>query len=417
MDKNRLTVSGLNSYIKGVFDDELILKNITVIGEVYEKSLSGGHLFFTLKDEQSILRCVRFGGGFTPEIGDTVAVFGSVEYYAKGNRLTFQARSITPVGEGAIKREFNAMVERLKAEGLFDNRPPLPVFIKKVGIITSETGAVIHDFISVIYKAHTYIDVDLYSVKVQGEGAEKEIANAVVSVNANANYDLIVIARGGGANTDLDAFNTELVARAVSSSKIPVMSAIGHQIDYTLCDLCASERAGTPSIAGEKVCRINENFIGRIYESAQKLSLLMTRNYSKVASKAYLLTNKLTDFATNTLFKSKNKISALANKMQVAMEKLFAENRERVIEDYSKLMSAEEKVYNDKERAFTKTTAILNAVNPLKLIKSGYAKVYYGRKSLESVKQIKVGDEIEVLVSDGIIEAKTVKVKNTGSEV
>ncbi len=417
MDRNKLTVSGLNAYIKGVFDDELILKNITVVGEVYEKSFSGGHLFFTLKDERSILRCVRFGGGFNPEIGDTVSVLGSVEYYAKGNRLTFQAVSITPVGEGAIKREFNAMVERLKAEGLFDNRPQLPCFVKRVAIITSETGAVIHDFLAVIHKRHTYIDVDLYSVKVQGEGAEKEIATAVYTVNDNANCDLIIVARGGGASVDLDAFNTEPVARAVSNSKIPVISAIGHQIDYTLCDLCASERAGTPSIAGEKVCRINENFIQRLYDNAKKLSLLTTRNYTKETNKAVLLTNKLTDYATNLLYKSKNRVSLLVTKMLQAVERTYFQSKEKLSEKYSSLKKAEEFLIDEKERLFAKSTATLNAVSPLKLINSGYAKVYYGKKTLDSVEKIKPGDDIEILVKDGIIEAKTIKVKASGNEV
>lgn len=241
--QSKLSVSQLNNYIKGVFDDELILKNITVFGEVSEITVSAGNAFFTLRDDSSLLRCVRFGGGFTPKSGDTVLAIGSVEYYAKGGRVTFRAREIKPYGEGEIARALAELKTKLESEGLFANRPVLPKFIKKIAVVTSTEGAVIHDMTSIL-KRCPYLDVMVYPVRVQGEGSETDVAGAVTRASTERNgCDAIILARGGGSEADLAAFNTEVSARAVAGSAKPVVSAIGHETNYTLCDFCAGIRA------------------------------------------------------------------------------------------------------------------------------------------------------------------------------
>ncbi len=404
---NRLSVTQLNNYIKGVFDDELILKNIAVFGEVYECSNSGGNLFFTLKDEDSILRCVRFGGGFVPAVGDTVTVVGSVDYYVKGNRVSFRAKSIEPYGEGTLKRKIKDLHDRLVKEGLFENRPPLPEFIRKVAIVTSETGAVIHDFLSVLRKNHAYIDVVLYPVRVQGEGAETEIAEAVTEASAGK-CDIIVVARGGGSNTDLDVFNTEVVARAVANSTKPIISAIGHQVDYTLCDYAASVRAGTPSIAGENVCRVNEAFIGRFYDLLSRADGAMSAIYAKSRLRACYAAKRLTDDAFSAFYGGRLRLNNVVKRLSALAEDKEETARRNVLNLINKAAGMVEKNAAARENALALLAGRLDAASPLGIISKGYAKVYRDGKAISSVADVSAGEEMQAVVTDGVITA-TVK--------
>ncbi|MBR2988845.1 MAG: exodeoxyribonuclease VII large subunit [Clostridia bacterium] len=412
MTKNRLSIAQLNNYIKGVFDDELILKNITVFGEVFEKTTSGGIVFITLRDGDDLLRCTKFGGDFNAKIGDKVTVVGSVEYYAKGNRISFIFREYSIFGEGNIRKEFLALYEKLSAEGLFANRPPLPRFVKKVGVITSETGAVIHDFLSVLVPVCPYVDVYIYPVKVQGINASSEIINAINWANADDRAcDLLVLARGGGANSDLESFNDEMVARAVASSKIPIVSAIGHQVDYTLSDYCSSFRAGTPSIAGEKVSKINEEFISRFILATQKISSIVNAKYLDKLNKYALTVSRLGDNANSVIYKSKLKLTSLCAKLSSASEKIYTDKIDNVSALGDRLQfSVNENVNNQREK-LSVLCGRLDALSPLKLISSGYAKVTKNAKLVDSVIPIEKGDEIAVYFHDGYIEATVDSVK------
>ncbi|MBQ7224624.1 MAG: exodeoxyribonuclease VII large subunit [Clostridia bacterium] len=414
MDRNRLTVSQLNNYIKGVFDDELILKNITVFGEVFESSTSGGNLFLTLKDENSILRCIRFGGGFVPKIGDSVIVNGSVDYYSKGNRVSFRVRTIDIQGEGVLRREFLEMKNRLEKEGLFECKVALPSVIKKVGLVTSEEGAVLHDITSVLEKNHGYIGVILYPVKVQGEGAEYDIASAIVKANEQKACDVIVVARGGGANTDLAPFNTEVVARAVANSVIPIISAVGHQVDYTLCDFCSALRAGTPSIAAENICRINEAFFGRFISLCDRMNNAVKRLYLKRVSSTRSLVLKLTDSSHDIIYKRKNKIKALVKRMNDSVNLKRKAIIKRVNASYLKMQESAINFTNDKEQNLKDKVALLHGASPLKIISSGYAKVYRNGKSVDGVANLYSGDEVDVYMKDGTLSASVTAVRKNG---
>lgn len=410
MQNKRLSVSQLNNYIKNVFDDELILKNITVFGEISEKSESGGNVFFTLKDEDSILRCVHFGHCEMPQTGESVSVTGSVDYYAKGNRVSFRAKFIVPFGEGALRREFLALKEKLRAEGLFDNHLPLPSFIRKIAVVTSDAGAVIHDLVSVVYKRHPYIDIVVYPVRVQGEGAEKEIALAVTKA-AQSDCDVTVVARGGGSVSDLEAFNKEEVARAVALSLRPVISAVGHETDYTLCDFCASLRAGTPSIAGENICRINETFLSNFVSLLQRLSSAQQRIFSKKSVTAFLCAKRLTDTAHSLLYRNRIRVRDAAQRLEFSAERVFSEGSVKSERLCSRLDGAITKLFSDKENAFKTVTARLDASSPLGILQKGYAKVYSGQKPLYSAADAVSGQEIDVYMRDGTIHAQTLSVK------
>ncbi len=415
MEGRKLSVTQLNNYIKGVFDDELVLKDITVYGEVFECKPSSGKTFFmTLKDEQTILNCVCFSGVFPPKAGDTVAVKGSVEYYPKGNRVSFVVENIAYFGQGKIQQAFLELKEKLNKEGLFNDKTPLPPFIKTIALITSETGAVIHDILSVLRKSHAYVDVVVYPVKVQGDGAEKIIADALAKVNSDKSADVIIVARGGGSTSDLAAFNTEIVARAVAESAVPVISAVGHETDYTLCDFCASVRAGTPSIAAEAVCKNNEKFIERFYLSLNRLSTAIDRKLSKLSVRTGILLRRIASAEKNVILRSNYAIKNLSEKIKIAAKEKALFEKKRIADKFASLSLVVNNRIVTAENNFKEKITELNGANPLKIIAGGYSKVYKGEVPLTSVSSIAVPDDIKVVVSDGIIHAKVNKVERAG---
>ncbi len=281
-----------------------------------------------------------------------------------------------------------------------------------MAIITSETGAVIHDFLSVIRKSHAYIDVVLYPVRVQGDGASNEIADAVKEASLS-DCDVIVVARGGGSNTDLDAFNEENVARAVSASQVPVISAVGHQVDYTLCDYAASLRAGTPSIAGENVCRINEAFIARFYDCLAKMDGAIAAIYRKNRVRACYAAKRLTDDAFTAFYGGRLKLNNCARRLTTLAKEKEELARRNVSALMSKTADLAEKSLSSYKNALTLLSGRLDAASPLKIISNGYAKVYRNDVPIASVGDVAKGDELEVVVADGIIAANVVNTRKS----
>lgn len=409
MDRSKLSVSQLNNYIKGVFDDELILKNIFVYGEVSERSESGGNLYFTLKDENSVLRCVRFGGGASVEVGEAVLVSGSVNFYAKGGRVSFAVRTIEPYGDGKLSIELRLLRERLISEGLFDNRPPLPVFVETLGVITSETGAVIHDICSVLEKRHGYVKVTVYPAKVQGEGADDTIVSALSM--ADGKHDLLVVARGGGSAADLSVFDSEKVARAVAGAKTPIISAVGHEVDNSLCDLAASLRAGTPSIAAENVCRINEAYFGAAIALARRMTAAVNAGYNRAMSRTLRLAYGVGSGAESRYYAAKNRLFEDLRRMESAENAALERAEKAAADTRDKLFGAAESLAARAGERVAALAGRLDAASPLGILEKGYAKVYKGNAPLGSVTELKAGDEIDIYARDGAVRAKTLAVR------
>lgn len=417
MEKTKLSVSQLNNYIKGVFDDELILKDILVFGEVFECTKSGNATFITLRDEESILHCVGFGDIYLPQIGETVIATGSVDYYSKGNRVSFRLRHLEPLGEGKLRREFLALTEKLKSEGLFANPLTLPNFIRKAAVITSETGAVIHDISVVLKKKHKYIDIMVYPVRVQGETAESTIVSAIELANKRNREDVIVIARGGGSGSDLAAFNTESVARAVAKSKIPVISSVGHEVDVTLCDLCSSLRAGTPSIAAENICRINERFLSRYLELLSRLEVGIKKVYSKSTVSLCRTAKLLTDKAQVAFYKSNQKLISVLNNAERLLSQKLKAGINAVSAAHAKIVYSYNNILFKKEDKLRRLVGALNGANPLKIVASGYAKVYKNGQPVSGISGHAVGESIEVVLCDGILKTQITEVISGSKEI
>lgn len=387
--ENKLSVSDLNSYIKGVFDDEIVLHNLSVYGEVFSFSVSGNNTYITLVENDCYLQCLRFGRMEKIEIGTQVTVFGSIEYFKKASKVTFIIKSIEETGKGKQYAQFIALKEQLDKEGLFFNKCVLPTFVKKVSVVTSNTGAVIHDFLSVIKKNHSYIEVCVQQTKVQGEGADLSISNAIINADKDKS-DIIIIARGGGSASDLDAFNSELVVRTIANCKTPTISAVGHQTDYTLCDLASTVRVGTPSIAGETVARINEIVLDRFDNAINNIKDGISKKIDKLSSNLYLVSTKITHNLEKATEKQTFKIKNILNKEQSTIEKKF------YLYDKSLALSVS-KLENN---------------NPLKIISQGYSIIEKQGTKVKSAKQLNAGDEINIYFNDGQAVAKIKEKKN-----
>ena len=253
--RNALQVSQINKIIKDIIDNEIILESVKVIGEISSFSVTRGTAYFVLKDADSMLSCVMFNCKSNFNIGDSVVVQGSIKYYSKGGKLSLNCYSIEHSGFGELYQQFIELKNKLESEGLFDvaYKKAIPTYIKRVGVVTSKTGAVIQDIINVRTRRNPNLDIVLYDVQVQGVLAKKQIVEGINFFSEYEDIDCIIVARGGGSIEDLQPFNEEEVARAVFACKKPIISAVGHETDFTIIDFVSDLRAPTPSAAAEIV--------------------------------------------------------------------------------------------------------------------------------------------------------------------
>ena len=369
MRNNSVSVKQLNAYIKNVFEDELVLQNITVVGEVSDVSNSK-YVFLTLKEDDCILQCMSFSKIPLPEIGQKVALSGSVSFSERYAKVSFIFKSIINVGEGEKQAELEEIKKRLKEKGYFEKKKSLPAFIKNVCVITSGFGSVVHDFLSGI-SAHSYIDATIYPCSVQGDTAEKELLDCLRKAD-KGNFDVIVVARGGG-----------------------------HETDFTLCDACASVRAGTPSFAAKIICENNALFIDKFSALAKKCGDAAGRKLNNKIGTLMLLTNALTYLAGNEYFRAREKTSNLAASMRSALEEKFRSDYKNIENLSGKLY---EKIYEKQasaEKNISDAMTKLECLSPLKTMKRGYSVATKEGRTLSSVKDIAPGDKIDVAVSDG----------------
>lgn len=408
--ESKLSVSDLNSYIKGVFDDELVLHNLSVYGELFQYSISGNNTYFTLKENDCYLQCVCFGRIEKPEIGTQITVFGSVDFYRKAGKVTFIAKKIEETGKGKQYAEFLAMKEKLSAEGLFINKCTMPSFIRKVAIVTSNRGAVIHDFLSVLSEKHSYIDINVIQTKVQGENADDSLSCAIADADST-NADVIVIARGGGSASDLDCFNSEKVVRAVASCKTPTISAVGHQTDYTLCDLASTHRSGTPSIAGEAIAKINEAVLLRFYDSLQRIDNALKSKYNKSSSLLYTLSTKIINSAERNYEKQTFKIRSKLDAVKNCCVSRLKDNEHKIRNEATRQLNGINKKYLEFDKKLALSATKLEFSNPMKILSQGYAVISKNNESVRTIEKMENGDLIKIRLYDGQVFAEVKEIK------
>ncbi|MGN0771704.1 MAG: exodeoxyribonuclease VII large subunit [Christensenellales bacterium] len=296
-----LSVSILNGYIHQIFVAEEMLHNVKVAGEISQYKVAGGHAYFVLKDENCQINCTYFNclGAYQPKAGESVVVEGSVEYYAKGGRLNFNVKSIKPLGAGYLALLFEQLKKKLSEQGYFDSqhKKPIPEYLKKVCVITSAQGAVIRDIITTVRNKNNYIDIVVKDVRVQGESCAGDIIRAIEQVDSMG-YDAIIIARGGGSIEDLQGFNSENLVYAIYHANTPIISAVGHETDFTLCDFVADVRCATPTAAANLIAFDTKETALYLQSVKEKLMEKLERKAENYASKRQLLYTTLQSIFT-----------------------------------------------------------------------------------------------------------------------
>ncbi len=400
----QMTVLQLSSYLKGVFDDEELLHDVSLTGEVAEISYSDKHTFITLSEGDCSVRCLHFYARDGIKKGEKITLFGSVRFYEKRNSVSFVYNEYMRCGGGEKAAKFLELKIKLNALGYFENRPQLPKYIVNVIAVTSADGAAIRDFLRVVSDKSPFVSVRVYPVKVQGVGAGEMMAKAVTKLQTEKT-DAIVLCRGGGSDEDLDAFNDESLATAVALSKIPVISAVGHEVDYTLCDFCAGTRAGTPSIAGEIV---NSHAAALLYD----LAVLSERAKSALDAKQRKRLSNVTEAVTQLsaavslgIEKKKSAIMTLCRHGYYLLSRKLAVKRENTLSLACRLESAEQKQLNIKHDVVERHVEILRALDPHRILKSGYAAITLDGKLVKNVAQLKVSDKVKLVFGDGAATA------------
>lgn len=386
-----ITVSQLNNYMKRYIDNNVHLAKLWVKGELSNfKRHYTGHIYMTLKDEGSAIRAVMFKGNalslkFLPDNGMKVIACGRVSVYERDGQYQLYVESMVPDGVGELHIAYEQLKKRLEAEGLFspDAKKAIPQYPHAIGVVTSPTGAAIRDIINILSRRYQAADIYLYPALVQGEGAAESIVKGLAFFNREKNVDVIIVGRGGGSIEDLWAFNEEIVARAIYQSNIPVISAVGHETDFTIADFVADLRAPTPSAAAELAVPSALELKNSLAVSQARLSVLLTRLYEMKKQKLELLRSSrvMTHFPT-VIDEKRMYLDTLLRQMEIVYEK---------------------NVTGQKHRLGT-TIAQLEAINPLAVLRRGFALAEANGRPVKSVNTVMPGDSLDVRLQDGRIQ-------------
>ena len=400
MQKRIITVSELNEYIKMLFEYDEILRNIYIKGEIsnFTNHYKTGHLYFSLKDAGGAVKAVMFRGNasklkFKPENGMRVIVGGRVSVFPRDGQYQIYVDVMEPDGIGALYMAYEQLKAKLEKEGLFaaERKRPLPRIPKRIGIVTSPTGAAIRDMLHIAGRRFPSAQIVLYPALVQGVDAPASIMRGIRYFNAKNNADVLIIGRGGGSIEDLWAFNDEALVRTVAASEIPIISAVGHETDFTLCDFAADMRAPTPSAAAEIAVPDREELFSLLTHMDERIRLAVNRGLSK--KREYL----------ERLASSR----ALTDPMAVIDDKRMA-----LMMEERALHTRMERILEAKRAQFQYKTAKLEALNPLSVVSRGYSTVFDRKGVLvKSTLQIVEGDQISVCLTDGRVYALVDKIE------
>lgn len=390
-----ISVSELNKYMKNKVAEDEYLKSVFVRGEISNfKHHYTGHMYFTLKDESSLIKCIMFKSStatlnFVPKDGMKVNILGSVAVFERDGVYQIYCKAMQQDGIGDLYAKFNELKDKLEKEGLFDvaHKKKIPMMPKIIGVLTSNTGAVIRDIINVSTRRNPNCYIRLYPVPVQGPGAAEKIVDAIRYMNEHKLADVLILARGGGSLEDLWPFNEEIVARAIFDSELPIISAVGHETDFTIADFVADLRAPTPSAAAELAVTDIEDLKDRIYLYKKRLQMLL-----------------------------KKKVEIMRLRYEKCMSsKCFKEPDYRIKEEYLKvdnLLTRMDLIINSKMKDYKmKTIEIvtrLDMMSPLKTLARGYGIIEKDNKVVKSVNELSKNDIVDLRVNDGKVKAEII---------
>lgn len=417
MDEEYLTVSQVNSYINKKLKMDVNLKNIYIKGEISNfKTYPSGHSYFTLKDKTSQIPAVMFKGRkgtlkFKPENGMKVIIKGKIEVYERDGKYQLYASTITEDGLGELHIAFEQLKKKLDKEGLFDDahKKEIPQYPKKIGVITAQTGAAVKDIITTIKRRYPYCEILVFSTLVQGNLAAPQIVSQIKHAQ-QFNIDTLIVGRGGGSIEDLWPFNEEIVARAIYDCKIPVISAVGHQIDWTISDFVADLRAPTPTAAGELA-------VPDMNEVKYKLDNLTQRIKNNVNDRIVQNKRKLDNITQKQIFKNPESIyeikemhlDNLIGKLNFSSKNIIAENRNKLLKIETRpVLKNPEEITRSKRERFLRNADKLEILNPLLTLKRGYSIAKIDDKVISSAKDVKSGDELDIEFDDGTINTRVI---------
>lgn len=389
-----LSVSQINFYIKSIIENDGSLQFVLVTGEISNLTVHqrSGHIYLSLKDSNSVISAVMFAGNarrlkFRLENGMKVICRGRISVYEPSGRYQLYIEDMQPDGVGALTLAFEQLKKSLAQKGLFDNahKKPLPKFPKTIGVITSPTGAAVQDITNIIRRRFPSADIVLAPVLVQGESAPEQLVRAVNKFSASKIADVVIIGRGGGSAEDLWAFNDEQLAYAVYNCETPIISGVGHETDFTVCDFVADVRASTPSAAAELAVPDRQELMSYYFKQKQYISAMLDR---KIKTSQLRLENQ-------------------QRRMSASSPKLKAEQLEKQLSAKSEKLTRFMNIYiSDKENKLIAAKGKLDGLNPLNVLNRGYAIAEKDEKIITSSKQLKDGDGFTVILSDGKINAK-----------
>lgn len=401
MTRNVYTVKQVNAYIKNMFTQDYMLTRIYVKGEVSNcKYHPSGHIYFSLKDESGTIACVMFAGqrgglSFRISEGQQVVVLGSVNVYERSGSYQLYAKEIRLDGEGVLYERFQMLKKELEEMGMFapEYKKPIPAYAKKIGIVTASAGAAIRDIMNISRRRNPYVQLILCPAQVQGEGAKESIVHGIQTLES-AEVDLIIVGRGGGSIEDLWAFNEEEVARAIFQCSVPVISAVGHETDWTIADYVADLRAPTPSAAAELAVWDYQAVQSKMQESQRRLGLLMAQ---RIRSSRQILERYQTHLKylhpRNKLLEQRQRLVDLEDGLRDRMSRRLYDSRHR-------LAICMEKV---------------RGMSPIEKLNQGFSYVESQRqdepRNIKSISQVKAADKLSVYVTDGIIYTEVTGVK------
>ena len=388
-----ISVTELNSYIKNKIADDEYLNNVLVKGEISNfKNHYTGHMYFTLKDENSLIKCIMFKSyaqklDFMPKDGMKVFALGGVSVFERDGVYQIYVKAMQEEGVGVLYKKYEELKHRLEEEGYFDvaHKQKIPKMPKTIGVLTSQTGSVIRDIINVSTRRNPNVHIRLLPVPVQGEGAAEKIADGIRIMNENKLADVLILARGGGSLEDLWPFNEEIVAHAVYNSKIPVISAVGHETDFSISDFVADLRAPTPSAAAELA-------VPDIYEVKQKINTYQNRLRLSLVKKVEIMKLRYEKCMSSRVFKE-----PLRN---------INDNYLKIDTYIKRLESCIQAKQKEEKTKYVELVSKLDALSPLKTLTRGYSLVEKDGEIIKSVNDVKSEDKIDIRFVDGVKEAK-----------
>ncbi len=379
------TVSEINRIIKNIIDNEVILEDIVVAGELSSFSVTRNVAYFTLKDSTNLLSCVQFGVNKTFNIGDLVQCRGNVTYYPKGGKLSFQALSIELAGQGELYKQFLELKDKLEKEGLFDesHKIPIPRFVNSIGVVTSSTGAVLQDIKNVTSRRNPNLDIYVYDAQVQGKFATKQIIEGISYFDNMSDVDVIIVARGGGSIEDLMPFNDEELARIAYICNKPIISAVGHETDYSILDFVSDLRAPTPSAAAELVTYNRSDVKRYLLDLQAAMENNVKERYSVLESSLNLAIGDIDRSINSMLNEQSLQITDLINSCQNSIDRLLEKTIYRV----------------------NISLSTLDKLNPIKLLRSGYSLVTKDKNSIK-YSNVAIDDMLNITANDVKLTAR-----------